>query len=382
MARRLATLLALLLACTTPHPPPAPAAASSPEVSKDRSPESWAHGAVFYEVFVRSFQDSNGDGKGDLRGLASRLDYLNDGDPERGDDLGVDAVWLMPVFASPSYHGYDTTDYETINKDYGSGDDFALLIREAHRRGIRVIIDLVLNHTSREHPWFLESASSPSSPKRDWYVWSPTDPHWKKPWDPSSETWHPLGGAYYYGLFWAGMPDLNYRTPAVREEMKRIAALWLGRGVDGFRLDAVRHLVENGPDEQVDQPETHAYLKEFAAYVRSVKPEAVLVRLDRGRTGGRRAAAQLRLSARAEHRHGGRLGRGARHRGEARGDPADLSQGRDGRALPHEPRHEARRLGARGGRREASERGGGAPHAPRDSLPLLRGGDRPRERAR
>jgi glycosidase len=277
MSRRLASVAALLLACATPRPPPASEAPVAPEVPLAGSLPGWAEGAVFYEVFVRSYQDSDGDGKGDLRGLVARLDYLNDGDPTGGDDLGVDALWLMPVFESPSYHGYDTTDYEHVARDYGTDDDFALLVREAHRRGIRVIVDLVLNHTSREHPWFKESASSPTSPRRDWYVWSPTNPHWTQPWNPASETWHPLGGAYYYGLFWAGMPDLNLRTPAVREELKRIAALWLGRGVDGFRLDAVRHLVENGADAQVDQPETHAYLKEFAAWVRSVKPDAVLV---------------------------------------------------------------------------------------------------------
>ena len=278
--RRSVPLVALLLACATPHPAPVPggppARAPAPAAA-GRPYESWANGAVFYEVFVRSFQDSDGDGKGDLRGLVSRLDYLNDGDPRTDGDLGVDAIWLMPVFASPSYHGYDTTDYETIEPDYGTDEDFARLLAEAHRRGLRVIVDLVLNHTSSEHPWFVESASSPSSARRDWYVWSPAKLRWGQPWNAAAETWHPLRGAYYYGLFWSGMPDLNYRTPAVREEMKRVAGLWLARGVDGFRLDAVRHLVENGPDRQNDQPESHAYLKELAAYVRAVKPDAVLV---------------------------------------------------------------------------------------------------------
>lgn len=237
----------------------------------------WANGAVFYEIFVRSFSDSNGDGKGDLNGLISRLDYLNDGDPTTTSDLGVDAVWLMPVFRSPSYHGYDTTDYETINPDYGSNADFDRFLAEAHRRGIRVILDLVMNHTGSDHPWFVDSSSGPSSPRRDWYVWSPVDPGWRQPWgnDPS---WHAKNGAFYYGIFWSGMPDLNFRTPAVRAEMERLAGYWLDRGVDGFRLDATRHLVETGPGPgQSDTPETHAFLREFAGSVRASHATATLV---------------------------------------------------------------------------------------------------------
>jgi len=238
----------------------------------------WARGAVFYEVFVRSFQDSDGDGKGDLRGLISRLDYLNDGKPETTTDLGVDALWLMPVFESPSYHGYDTTDYAKIASDYGTNTDFLKLLDEAHRRGIRVIVDLVVNHSGAGHPWFVSASSSPSSPYRDFYVWSPTDPGWKQPWGGNTGTWHPSGGAYYYGVFWSGMPDLNWRTPALKEEVKKIASLWLDRGVDGFRLDATRYLVETGAGGgQQDTPETHAALKEFAGHVRRVKPEAFVV---------------------------------------------------------------------------------------------------------
>ncbi len=271
----LASALARLLACAAPRPGPA---AGPPEGAGGRALQGWANGAVFYEVFVRSFQDSDGDGKGDLRGLISRLDYLNDGNPAAGTDLGVDALWLMPVFASPSYHGYDTTDYETINPDYGTNADFSLLCAEAHRRGMRIVVDLVLNHTSASHPWFVESSSSPTSPKRDWYVWSPTDLGWGQPWNPKASTWHEKNGAFFYGIFWRGMPDLNFRTPAVREEAKRIAALWLARGADGFRLDASRHLIEDGPGAgQNDTPETHRYWKEFAAFVRGVRPDAVLI---------------------------------------------------------------------------------------------------------
>jgi glycosidase len=263
----LAPALALCLACA--H---APAAAKKPA-------EPWWKGAVFYEIFVRSFQDSNGDGKGDLPGLVSRLDYLNDGDPKSATDLGVDALWLMPVFPSPSYHGYDVTDYEAVNPDYGNVADLDRLVAEAHRRGLHVILDLVLNHTSDQHPWFVESASSPSSPRRDWYVWRPDDPGWTQPWNPASgSTWHERNGAYYYGLFQGGMPDLNYRTQAVREEAKRIARLWLAHGVDGFRLDAIRYLIETGPGAgQAGTAETHAYLRELAAAVKAAKPDAVLI---------------------------------------------------------------------------------------------------------
>jgi glycosidase len=242
----------------------------------------WSRGSVFYEIFVRSFADSNGDGVGDLKGLISKLDYLNDGNPASTTDLGVDALWLMPVFASPSYHGYDTVDYEHINPAYGTDEDFITLCRETHRRGIRIIVDLVVNHSGSGHPWFVDSSSGPNAPKRDWYVWSPVDLGWRQPWNiyGGAPTWHqnPRDGQWFYGVFWEGMPDLNIRNPEVRAEIKRLASLWLSRGADGFRLDAARHLVENGAGLlQVDQPETHAFWREFSAYVRSVKPEATLV---------------------------------------------------------------------------------------------------------
>jgi glycosidase len=238
----------------------------------------WAEGAVFYEVFVRSFADSDGDGIGDLKGLRSRLDYLNDGDSTTAGDLGVDGLWLMPIFRSPSYHGYDVTDYEHVNPEYGTDADLDSLLAAAHARGLRVIVDLVMNHTSDRHPWFVESASSPASPRRNWYVWSPTDSGWGQPWNTRGATWHRKGEAYYYGLFWSGMPDLNFRNPAVREELKRIAERWLRRGIDGFRLDATRHLVETGPGAgQSDAPGTHEFLRELAAHVRRVRPDALLV---------------------------------------------------------------------------------------------------------
>jgi glycosidase len=238
---------------------------------------SWARGAAFYEIFVRSFADSDGDGVGDLRGLTSRLDYLNDGDPSTTSDLGIEAIWLMPVFASPSYHGYDTTDYFAINPQYGTMADFQALIAAAHARGIRVIVDLVINHTSNRHPWFVESSSSPRAPKHDWYVWRTDDPGWRQPWG-GGPTWHELNGAYFYGVFSGGMPDLNFENSSVREEVKAIASFWLERGVDGFRLDAARHLIEDGPgDLQTNTPGTHAFWREFAAHVRAIAPEALLV---------------------------------------------------------------------------------------------------------
>ena len=238
----------------------------------------WARGAVFYEVFVRSFSDSNGDGNGDLNGLIAKLDYLNDGNPATTTDLGIDGIWLMPIFESASYHGYDTVDYETIEKDYGTNADFQRLLEEAHKRGIRVIVDFVMNHTSSDHPWFIDSASSSTSPKRDWYVWSATNPGWNQPWGGTFPTWYLRNGAYYYGVFWSGMPDLNYRNPEMKAEMFRIARSWLSQGVDGYRLDVTRYLVETGPGPgQADTPETHQLLKEFAADVRRTKPDATLV---------------------------------------------------------------------------------------------------------
>lgn len=243
------------LPATVPESKPAPPA-SAPSLD-------WAQGAVFYEVFVRSFQDSDGDGVGDLKGLISRLDYLR--------DLGVEGIWLMPVFESPSYHGYDVVDYETIDREYGTNADFEALCREAGKRGVKVIVDLVVNHSGRAHPWFADPA------KRDWYVWRKDDPGWTQPWG-ANPTWHAGEHGYYYGIFWGGMPDLNWRNPGVRAELARIAALWLDRGAAGFRLDATRHLVEDGPGAgQSDTKETHRFLGEFAAAVRHHRADALLV---------------------------------------------------------------------------------------------------------
>ena len=269
--RALASLAALAVLA-----PALPGGGAAPEAG-------WRHeelaGDVFYQVFVRSFADSDGDGVGDLLGLVERLDYLNDGDPATGGDLGVDGLWLMPVFQSPSYHGYDVVDYLTIDGEYGGNQAFYRLLEEAHRRGMRVIVDFVINHSSREHPWFQAAAASPRSPWRDWYVWRDDDPGWTQPWG-DYPTWHaaPRGDGFYYGLFWAGMPDLNAGNPEVRQELARLAEHWLAVGVDGFRLDATRHLFADGDEErQNDRPQTHEFLREFAARVRALDPTAVLV---------------------------------------------------------------------------------------------------------
>ena len=242
----------LLLACT---------ATASLAAQQTASP-AWTHGGVCYEIFVRSFFDSNGDGIGDLNGVIAKLDYVN--------GLGVNCIWLMPVAASPSYHGYDVSDYYRVEPAYGSNDDFKRLVTQAHRRGIQVLVDMVLNHSSSEHPYFQAALRDTTSPYRPWYRFAPTA---------RGKDWHhsPVRDEYYYGLFWSGMPDLNYETPAVREEAKKIATFWLrDMGVDGFRLDAVPYLVEQG-DCVSGCPGTHALLHEYAQHIDSVKPGAYTV---------------------------------------------------------------------------------------------------------
>jgi glycosidase len=252
--------------------------ATKPAASSAVAPENaWWNDSVFYEVFVRSFQDSDGDGIGDLQGLIDRLDYLNDGDPTTTDDLGVTGIWLMPVAQSPSYHGYDTTDYYTVEQDYGSNEDFKRLLDEAHQRGIKVIVDLVLNHTSTEHPWFVDSASGPDAEKRDWYRWSPTDDGSRAPWAGGGPVWHRNGEEYYFAMFWEGMPDLNYENPEVTAEMQNAARFWLEEmGADGFRLDAVRHLLEEGTNYS-GTTSTHQWLAGFDDFVDKVDAEALTV---------------------------------------------------------------------------------------------------------
>ncbi len=237
----------------------------------------WTHGATCYEVFVRSFQDSDGDGIGDLKGLISRLDYINNGNPKSTHSLGARCIWLMPIAESPSYHGYDVSDYYRVEKDYGTNADFKKLMKEAHRRGIKVLIDMVLNHSSSEHPYFQAALRDTASPYRAWYRWSPTKPSELNPWGQSN--WHksPVRDEWYYAFFWGGMPDLNYTYRPVVEEAKKVARFWLkDMGADGFRLDAVPYLIEE-PGHIQHSPGTHAVLHEYGDYVRRIAPQSYTV---------------------------------------------------------------------------------------------------------
>jgi glycosidase len=234
----------------------------------------WWNDRVFYEIFVRSFYDSDGDGVGDLRGVIEKLDYLNDGDPTTSTDLGITGIWLMPINESVSYHGYDVTDYRAVERDYGTLDDMRALIEAAHARGIAVIIDLVINHTSVQHEWFRASAENDPA-YADWYVWQDQRPGYNGP--DNQPVWHAYRDRFYYGVFWSGMPDLNLTHPPVRDEIYDITRYWLQDiGVDGFRLDAIKHLVEDG-EEQESTPSTLAWLADYHDYIDSVNPQALTV---------------------------------------------------------------------------------------------------------
>jgi alpha-glucosidase len=262
----------------------------------------WWREAVFYQIYVRSFHDTDGDGIGDIPGIIEKLDYL--------ESLGVGALWLTPIHPSPDRDfGYDVSDYLSIHPAYGSMEDFERLLEAAHARGLRVILDFVLNHTSREHAWFADSRSSLDSPRRDWYIWREGRPGGKPPnrWMNRvyGSAWErdPRTGQYYYHAFFREQPDLNWRNPEVRRAMFDAARFWLDKGVDGFRLDLVNHLVEDAqlrdnprhnplkgwkslqqlvPYEwqehlwDRDQPETHAALKELREVV-DAYPGRVLV---------------------------------------------------------------------------------------------------------
>lgn len=233
----------------------------------------WWNDRVFYQIFVRSFYDSDGDGIGDLQGIIEKLDYLNDGDPTTDSDLGINAIWLMPIMPSPSYHGYDVTDYYDIHPDYGTLDDFKQLIDAAHARGIAVIIDLVLNHTSSQHPWFIDS-QDPASSYADWYVWADENPNYRGP--ENQVVWHRKNDRFYYGVFWSEMPDLNYHQPDVTQQMYDVSRFWLELGVDGFRLDAVKFMVEDGRAQE-NTSLTHQWMRDYHAFVKSINPDALLV---------------------------------------------------------------------------------------------------------
>jgi maltose alpha-D-glucosyltransferase/alpha-amylase len=222
----------------------------------------WYKDAIVYQVHVRTFHDSNGDGIGDFQGLEGKLDYL--------EELAINAIWLMPFFPSPLRDdGYDIADYNAVHSSYGTLEDFRKFLGSAHDRGIRVIIELVSNHTSDQHLWFQESRSSKDNPRRDWYVWSDTDTRYKGAriifldTETSNWAWDPISKSFYWHRFFSHQPDLNYDNPAVREQMWNVMKFWLEMGVDAFRLDAVPYLVEREGTNCENLPETHDVLKEL-----------------------------------------------------------------------------------------------------------------------
>jgi maltose alpha-D-glucosyltransferase/alpha-amylase len=236
----------------------------------------WFKRAVFYEIHIRGFFDSDDNGAGDLRGIQEKLDYLQ--------WLGIDCIWLLPMYESPLRDGgYDIADFFNIHPDYGSVEDFRNFVDAAHRRGIRVIADLVVNHTSSDHAWFQASRTEPDGPYGDWYVWSDTDERWGEARiifldsEPSNWTWDPVRGQYYWHRFFHHQPDLNYDNPEVQEAMIGVLRFWLDLGIDGFRLDAVPYLYERDGTNGENLPETHDYLRRLRAEVDARYPDRVLL---------------------------------------------------------------------------------------------------------
>ncbi len=241
----------------------------------DQDPR-WYQKAVFYEVLVRGFADSTNDGTGDLKGLIERLDYI--------EWLGVDCLWLLPFYQSPLRDGgYDISDFFSVLPAYGDVEDATRLIEEAHRRGIRVIADMVVNHTSDQHPWFHESRQSTDNPKADWYVWNDHDDRWSDAriifvdTEVSNWTFDAQRGQYYWHRFFHHQPDLNYDNPEVCEAMMDVVRFWLARGLDGFRLDAVPYLFERDGTNGENLPETHEWLKQLRRTVDAEFPGTVLL---------------------------------------------------------------------------------------------------------
>jgi maltose alpha-D-glucosyltransferase/alpha-amylase len=258
--------------------PVAPGASEAPATSWRQLEDDprWYERAVFYELVPRGFYDSNGDGVGDLRGIVEKLDYLA--------WLGVDCLWLLPFYPSPLRDGgYDVADYWSVAPDCGSVDDVALLVDEAHRRGIRVIADLVINHTSDQHPWFVESRSSRDNPKADWYVWGDDDQRWSDirvifcDAEPSNWTFDPVRQQYYWHRFFHHQPDLNYENPEVRAAILSVVRFWLDLGLDGFRLDAAAYLYQRDGTSGENLPQTHEFLRQMRAEVDRDYPNRVLL---------------------------------------------------------------------------------------------------------
>ena len=241
----------------------------------ERDPQ-WFKRAVFYEIHLRGFFDGNDDGSGDFRGLIDKLDYLQ--------WLGGDCIWLLPMYQSPLRDGgYDIADFFTTHPDYGTVDDFKEFVEQAHQRGIRVIADLVMNHTSSDHPWFQESRNDPTGPKGDWYVWSDNDELYRDvriifiDSEPSNWTFDPVRGQYYWHRFFHHQPDLNYENPEVQEAMLNVLRFWLDLGIDGFRLDAVPYLFEEDGTSCENLPATHEYLKRVRQEIDARYPDRVLL---------------------------------------------------------------------------------------------------------
>jgi len=236
----------------------------------------WYKDAVIYQLHVRTFCDSNGDGIGDFAGLTQRLDYLQ--------ELGITAIWLLPFYPSPLRDdGYDIADYRSVHAGYGSLEDFKEFLTAAHDRGIRVIIEMVLNHTSDQHPWFREARSSRENPKRDWYVWSETDTRYQGvpivfvDTETSNWAWDATSKSYYWHRFFSHQPDLNFDNPAVFEAVWEVMKFWLELGVDGFRLDAVAFLVEREGTTCENLPETHAIIREIRKRLEMSYPGTMLL---------------------------------------------------------------------------------------------------------
>jgi maltose alpha-D-glucosyltransferase/alpha-amylase len=236
----------------------------------------WYKDAIIYEVSVKSFYDSNGDGIGDFRGLTEKLGYLQ--------DLGVTTVWILPTYPSPlKDDGYDIADYYSIHPDYGTMEDFQTFLDEAHRAGLRVLTEMVMNHTSDQHPWFQQARSSPTSPYRDYYVWSDTDQKYLDAriifidTERSNWTWDPVGKQYFWHRFFSHQPDLNFDNEAVQREMLDAVSFWLDKGVDAIRADAIPYLIEREGTICENLPETHQFLKRLRAHVDRHYPNRMML---------------------------------------------------------------------------------------------------------
>ena len=313
----------------------------------------WFKTAVFYEIHLRGFFDGNDDGSGDFRGLIEKLDYLQ--------WLGIDCIWLLPMYASPLRDGgYDIADYNAIHPDYGTVEDFRAFVEAAHQRGMRVIADLVMNHTSSEHPWFQEARSGKDSPKRDWYVWSDTDERWPEAriifidTETSNWTWDSVAEQYYWHRFFSHQPDLNYDNPEVQEAMLDALRFWLDLGIDGFRLDAVPYLYERDGTNGENLAETHEFLQAGPGRGGRELPRPRAARRGEPVAGGRgrvlrrrrRVPHGLPLPGHAAHVHVAPPRGGAADHRDPRPDPGDPGERPVG-PVPAQPRRADARDGHR-----------------------------------